>query len=154
VSDPSDLSVIPDRVEWSERLLVGVPEIDAQHKELYRRIDRFLRALSARKGKSEVLPLMAYLDDYIREHFAAEQQMMELSEYAGLGDHMAEHHFFEEEYRRLCARLDGEGATPALARELVALLVDWLDRHLESTDRAFGAHLSRHRARLSRRPSA
>ena len=154
MSDPRDLAVIPDRVEWSERLAVGVAEIDAQHKELYRRVDRFLRALSARGGRSQIVPLVAYLEEYIREHFAAEQQMMELSEYAALGDHMAEHNWFEEEYRRLCARLDREGATAQVAREFVSLLVGWLDRHLGSTDRAFGAFLSGHRARLTRKPSA
>ena len=35
---------------------------------------------------------MAYLEQYVHEHFAAEQQMMELSGYAHLGDHIIAHH--------------------------------------------------------------
>ncbi len=154
MSKGGELSVIPERVEWTERLGVGVTEIDAQHKELYRRIDRFLRALAEKRGRKELQPLVAYLEEYIREHFATEQQMMELSGYAGLGDHMAEHQWFENEYERLCDQLEREGPTLGLARELVSLLVGWLTSHVESTDRAFGAYLAGHRARLPRTPTA
>jgi hemerythrin len=135
----------PHRVHWTERLAVGVEEIDAQHQELYRRVDGFLRALDQRRGRGEVMPLVAYLEQYVRSHFAAEQQLMELSGYDGLGDHLAEHHWFEEEYRRLAERLALEGVTLDLAQALVWLLVGWLDYHLESTDRKLGAYLATRR---------
>lgn len=133
------------RVRWTERLAVGVAEIDAQHQELYRRVDLFLRALDERRGRSELRPLVTYLDQYVCTHFAAEQQMMELSGYAALGDHMAEHHWFEEEYCRLAERLEQEGVSLDLAQALVWLLVGWLDYHLEQTDRKLGAHLAARR---------
>jgi hemerythrin len=154
VSELSTTFMAPRHVEWSERLSVGVDEIDEQHRELYRRIDMFLRALTEKRGKEELRPLVAYLEQYVREHFAAEQQMMELSGYAHLGDHMIAHHWFEDEYRRLVERLDGEGVTFGIARGLVELLVSWLDTHLETTDRRFGTYLVRYRLRGRGAPSA
>ncbi len=152
---PSDpLAGVHQRVVWTSRLSVGVAEIDAQHQELYRRVDEFLRALAERRARPEIQPLVRFLGAYVREHFATEQQMMELAEYAGMGDHMAEHQWFEEEYTRLAERLDRDGATAEVATALVALLTGWLDHHLETTDRALGRHLEQFYARRRKTPSA
>ena len=147
------LSSVLRSVAWSHHLSVGVEEIDAQHRELYRRVDEFFRALSEQRGRSEIQPLVRYLSAYVVQHFSAEQQMMELSEYAGMGDHMAEHTWFEEELRRLLGQLDLEGPTLDVARGLSALLSEWLDHHLETTDRALGRHLQQFYARR-KAPSA
>jgi hemerythrin len=109
MSEASIPAVVPRRVEWTARLSVGVPYLDEQHKELYRRVDLFLRALVEKRARDDLRPLVAYLEEYVCEHFAAEQQMMELSGYAALGDHMVEHHRFEEEYRVLVERLERGG---------------------------------------------
>jgi hemerythrin len=71
-----------------------------------------------------------------------------------MGDHMAEHQWFEEEYQRLVERLDRDGPTSEVAVGLVALLTRWLDHHLETTDRALGRHLEQFHARRRGTPSA
>lgn len=151
---PDPLAGEYQRVAWTSRLSVGVAEIDAQHRELYRRVDAFLRALAERRARAELQPLLRFLTAYVREHFATEQQMMELSGYAGMGDHLAEHRWFEEECQRLAERLEREGATSDVATGLVALLTRWLDHHLETTDLALGRHLEQFQARRRKTPSA
>jgi hemerythrin len=150
----SDPLFTPRKVAWTEALSVGVDELDAQHQELYRRIDAFLAALAERRGAAELEPLVRYLREYVGEHFAEEQRLMEFSAYPGLGEHLAEHHRFEEEYDALAEELSRTGPTLGLARRLVALLTDWLDRHLAGTDRAFGAFLARQLGRRSLTPRA
>ena len=154
MSKPGTMMMAPRQVVWTERLSVGVAEIDDQHRELYRRINLFLCALAEKRGKDELRPLVAYLKEYIGDHFAAEQQMMELSGYAHLGDHMIAHHWFEDRYCRLVEHLDKEGETFGIARDLLELLVTWLDTHLETTDRQFGTYLVRYRLRGRGAPSA
>ena len=144
----------PRQVEWTAQLSVGVDEIDAQHQELYRRINVFLAALAEKRGAAELEPLVRWLREYVREHFAEEQRLMEFCFYPGLGEHLAEHHRFEEDYEALAEELQRTGPTFGLARRLLALLVDWLDRHLATTDRAFGTFLARHLGRRSVKPSA
>jgi len=144
----------PRQVAWTERLAVGVDELDAQHQELYRRVNAFLAALSERRAAAELEPLVRYLREYVREHFGDEQRLMEFCFYPGLGEHLAEHHRFEAEYEALAAELARTGPTFGLAKRLVALLTDWLDRHLSTTDRAFGAFLAAHLGRRSVKPSA
>jgi len=145
---------VPRQVAWTPRLSVGVDEIDAQHQELYRRVNVFLTALGEKRGAPELEPLVRYLREYVREHFAEEQRLMEFCFYPGLGEHLAEHHRFETEYDALATELERTGPTFGLARRLLALLVDWLDDHLATTDRAFGTFLAHHLGRRSLEPSA
>jgi hemerythrin len=151
---PSDLGVIPRHVRWTPQLSVGVEEIDAQHRELFRRVDLFLRAMAERRAARELEPLVRYLGTYVREHFAEEQQLMEFSGYPELGDHLEQHHHFEARFEALSGELGSSGPTLALAQELVALLVDWLSDHLATTDRRFGSFLASFRARRAQKPSA
>lgn len=155
MSEPTGTPLFaPRQVQWTERLSVGVEEIDAQHQELYRRINVFLAALAEKRGAAELEPLVRWLREYVREHFADEQRLMEFSFYPGLGEHLAEHHRFEADYEALADELQRTGPTFGLARRLLALLVDWLDAHLATTDRAFGAFLAQHLGRRSVKPRA
>lgn len=151
-ADPQVLA--PALVEWTPRLAVGVEEIDVQHRELFRRINLFLTALHEKRASPELEPLLRYLRQYVREHFAEEQRLMEFSFYAGLGEHMAEHRHFEAEYQVLWDELARGGPTFGLAKRLVALLSEWLTRHIATTDRAFGTFLAKHLGRRSTTPSA
>ena len=56
------------RLEWTEALSVGVEEIDAQHRELFRRAARLLEGIHA--GEPEELgALLDFLYRYAVEHF-------------------------------------------------------------------------------------
>lgn len=151
---PSTLLFAPRKVEWTPALAVGVDEIDEQHKELYRRVNVFLAALAEKRAAPELEPLVRYLREYVREHFGEEQRLMEFSFYPGLGEHLAEHHRFEAEYDALAAELSRTGPTYGLAKRLLALLVDWLNDHLGTTDKAFGTFLAQFLGRRSLKPSA
>jgi hemerythrin len=154
MSGRGELGLIPRNVRWTPQLSVGVEEIDAQHRELFRRVDLFLAAMAERRGARELEPLLRYLRTYAQEHFAQEQQLMEFSGYAALGDHLEEHQAFESRCEELADELAGTGPTLGLARELVGLLVEWLSAHVSTTDRRFGAYLAAFRARRGQKPSA
>ena len=47
-------------LQWTTALSVGVDEIDAQHQELFRRVDRLLDAM-ARNDRSEAARLLEFL---------------------------------------------------------------------------------------------
>jgi len=130
-------------VAWSEALSTGVAEIDAQHQELFRRVNRFLVAVGERRDLDELQGLLDFLGRYVHEHFAEELRMMKLSAYPGLGDHLAEHQLFAREFHLRSAELQASGPTAALARRLEHLLVDWLRDHVAGTDQAMGAWFAR-----------
>jgi hemerythrin len=135
-------------------LSVGIDEIDAQHRELFRRVNLFLSALAEKRARDELAPIVRYLQEYARGHFSEEQRMMEFSFYPGLGDHLSEHQRFETELKTLTDELERTGPTYGLAKSLVALLVDWLQNHVATTDRMFGTFLSAFRARKGGGPAS
>ena len=63
-------------IEWTEDLATGVPEIDAQHKELFSRINRLLEACNQGQGRAEVGKTLAFLEEYVLIHFSTEEKIM------------------------------------------------------------------------------
>lgn len=127
-------------LHWSPALSVGVPEVDAQHQELFRRAERLVHAIRG-GGGGELGELLEYLGEYVDQHFSAEEALMVRAGYPGLAAHHAAHERFRAdlaEQSLACAR---EGATPALALGLHNWLSDWLRSHVGGADVALGAWL-------------
>jgi diguanylate cyclase (GGDEF)-like protein/hemerythrin-like metal-binding protein/PAS domain S-box-containing protein len=116
--------------EWSEAHSVGVPLMDAQHKELAGLINRIGEDLKAGHDAERLHESFARLVEAARAHFATEEQLMAS---AGLGA-PAERH--KQEHRRLIEELESqadaiEGRSMSLTMRYLNF---WLLHHIESTD--------------------
>jgi hemerythrin len=124
-------------IQWTQSLSVGVPEIDAQHQELFRRAEQLIIALRA-GDRSEVATLLRYLSEYIVTHFEEEEALMAASEYPDSELHRAAHDKFRMDVAELSAEYDRKGATPLVALTLHNWLSEWLRRHVSGADRDLG----------------
>ena len=122
---------------WTEALSVGVPEIDAQHRELFSRVERLLEA-SLRDDRSRVAPLLEFLRDYVAVHFEAEERLMLEQRYPGYRLHKAEHDRFARDLRAMEAELAATGPTGDLAGRVDRGIAEWLRDHVYLTDTALG----------------
>jgi hemerythrin len=128
-------------IYWTPKLAVGVPQIDEEHQELFDRVNRLVAALAAAKAKNEVAPLIGFLSDYVKVHFAGEQALMRAHRYVGGAEHLQQHQFFVNEFEKLAKEFGQNGASGLLTIQLNKLLCDWLRDHVATTDRTFGAFL-------------
>jgi len=128
-------------ITWRDDLSIGVPEIDNQHKELIKKIDGLFEACNKGKGKEEVVKVIEYLGDYVKEHFGAEEALQRKYAYPGYETHKKIHDGFIENFSGLKAQLDREGVTPALIIQMNRLLIDWLMQHIKKTDKELGVFL-------------
>ena len=62
-------------MQWTADLATGVTEIDNQHKEIFSRLGQLYAACSEGRGKEEVLRLILFLEEYVKEHFSAEERL-------------------------------------------------------------------------------
>ena len=127
-------------LEWTPALSVGIEEIDAQHRELFRRAGGLLDAV--REGNAGgVSELVGYLHRYAVTHFGAEEAAMRERRYPGYVRHKAEHDRFIADLLDLAEEHDDRGGAfvaPRLDRWLAA----WLREHVSGTDAELGRFLS------------
>jgi len=128
-------------VDWRKDLEVGVPEIDDQHRELFRRFNALLDACNQGKGKEEVFKLLLFLDDYIRSHFEAEERLQRKVGYPGYGEHHAQHKEFVRELKNLETEFHSDGATISLVIKMNQLVVSWLIQHISKKDGDLAAYM-------------
>jgi hemerythrin len=128
-------------IGWSEELALGVTEIDNQHKELFSRFAKLAAACSEGKGKDEILKLLLFLEDYVKEHFAAEERLQLRHAYPQYATHKSEHTRFMAEVAKLASEFKAEGATLSLVIMTNKALASWLVQHIKRTDMEFAAYL-------------
>jgi hemerythrin len=131
-------------LHWTPALAVGVPMIDAQHQELFRRAERFILALRGGE-RAEVAPLVVYLSEYAATHFSDEERLMVEAGYPELAEHRAAHDAFRKEFRELVKDYERKGPTPLVALTLHNWLADWLRRHVSTVDVKLAAFLEARR---------
>ena len=124
-------------IQWTPSLAVGVPEIDAQHQELFRRAEQLIAGLRG-GDRTEVPPLIRFLSEYSREHFASEERFMHEIGYPGLEAHRAAHEAFREGLAEMTADFQRKGPTALVALTVHNWLSDWLRRHVSTLDVEIG----------------
>lgn len=131
-------------IEWTSDLATGVGEIDNQHKEIFKRFDRLFTACGEGRGKEEVLKLLVFLEDYVKEHFTAEERLQMRSGYPDYPSHKAAHQQFVADVEKLTREFRDEGVTLPLVIQTNKTLSSWLIQHIKRVDTAFAAYLREH----------
>jgi hemerythrin len=131
-------------LQWTQALATGIVEIDEQHQELFRRIDRLLDA-SLAGDPSEVTRMLGFLREYVDHHFAAEERFMHEKRYPGLEAHRAEHVYLVEKVRLIDLEHRASGTDPATAASMHRLLSDWLRTHIGLADASMASFVRRAR---------
>ena len=126
-------------ITWKKEYRIGVQEIDAQHQELFSRLDHFTAAVKQGEGGRQLDDLLTFLHDYTRRHFAAEEQLQHRFKYPHVEMHAAEHRDFLKRLDRLAESLARGGATDSLVRLTGDSLQEWLVHHICEVDKALAA---------------
>jgi hemerythrin-like metal-binding protein len=129
-------------VTWSESFSVGVRSIDGQHTVLFDTINDLHSAMMKGQARAKVGELLRTLLAYTRNHFSAEEAIMEDAKYPGLATHRIEHRKLTKQVEEYVDRYQQGDFT--LSLDLADFLSNWLKNHILSRDQSYRPWLHEH----------
>ena len=137
-------------MEWSQDLAVGIDDIDEQHKELFRRINKLVESVRQSRCRETIPQVIEFLEEYVIVHFSEEEKYMKEHGYPGYEEHKALHSEFLESISGLKEELEKlrnkGGSSYELSVTTNQVVVEWIVAHIIKVDRELGGFL---RARLT-----
>lgn len=123
--------------EFTDEYLTGIELVDAEHKELFRIVDKanqLVKNFDSLSGYDSIMQILNELKEYTKEHFADEEEYMEGIQYEGLSAQKRAHEAFVDKLENIS--LDQIDANPQEnLQELLEFLLGWLINHILYTDK-------------------
>lgn len=125
----------------NDSMLIGVPQIDNQHRTLLEAMNNFTEACNQGKGRKQIEETMNFVVSYTKEHFRDEERIQEEADYPGITKHKWIHSQIIMKVDELVREFRQTGPTIVLVGKLNATLVDWVINHIKTEDRKIGEHI-------------
>lgn len=123
------------KIEWKDDFLIGIPEIDRQHKRLIKLLNDLLDADNLHVRSAEVSNTLYSMIEYADVHFSTEESYMQEYEYPKLIEHKKEHTSFRKSGVQYCQdTIERQKDTP---HEIITFLAEWTVNHILSSDQSF-----------------
>ena len=123
---------------WKEKYKVGVPQIDAQHEELFSRVTAFVETLRSDTGWEEkvkkVNETLDFMKDYVVTHLRDEEDYQEEVGYPRLPEHKKIHDDMVVYVGEIAEKYEKEGYREIVMQQFAGKLVTWLVNHVVVED--------------------
>jgi hemerythrin-like metal-binding protein len=123
---------------WNDSLLVGIKNIDEQHRQLVDLINELHDAVTQADQHCPAPELVARLKAYAAEHFHIEEGYMQAFAYPEFEEHLREHESFNAAMQIFEHNCATDSANPA---EVLDFLKHWLTEHILGLDIKMGRFL-------------
>ncbi|MGE5504538.1 MAG: bacteriohemerythrin [Actinomycetota bacterium] len=110
---------------WNDAYLVGDAAIDRQHKGIFEMANALLTAIRSSASNEAAADAAEELFDYVKGHFADEEQFWTKAGAFGIREHAAEHRMLEREVMSLYDDIVG-----GMVDDAAAELERWMERRL------------------------
>lgn len=121
-------------VIWNDSLKIGIPEIDAQHKQLIDQLNFLVDAMHVSKGKEEIQKIISFLDLYVAKHFSHEEGCMHRYQCPLAGNNATAHATFIQSLIEIKQEITQKGSSIQLAIRVNEQLLDWFVNHIKKID--------------------
>src|ERR1039457_815757 len=125
--------------KWSNALSVYLPEIDAEHRALYRLGDELHKAMLAGAAPAVLQPILVNLRETAEQHFRHEERLMRAIHYTAFDWHKGQHDAVRKKAKALAKRIDAGDS--AATGELLEVLAEGVGGRLGVAVRVVGGRL-------------
>ncbi|MGI6685977.1 MAG: bacteriohemerythrin [Bacillota bacterium] len=129
---------------WKDKYALGVPIVDEQHKELFRRIDLFVQTLRSTVDWDEkvqrVNETLEFMKAYVVEHFHDEEAYQKRIGYPDYQRHKKIHDDMVNYVSRVSAEYERSGYSEQLMQQFAGKLLAWLINHVAAEDQRIATY--------------
>lgn len=123
---------------WKDKYELGVSVVDAQHKELFKRVDAFMQTLRSSVSWEEkvnhVNETLEFMKGYVVEHFRDEESYQQKIGYPAFDAHKKIHADMVNYVLEVCAQYEQSGYNEQLMQQFGGKLLAWLINHVAAED--------------------
>jgi hemerythrin len=116
---------------WNSSLEVGVAAIDNDHKHLIELVLRLAEASRRNADAEEIWEVLQALEEYTRDHFAREEELMRKCRFEFFDLHRAEHERMRLDVKNV---MEDFLARRVAAADILDFLERWLLTHIGGAD--------------------
>jgi hemerythrin len=121
-------------LHWSVVYETGHPEIDKQHKTIIDSMNQLHEAVMDRKKGDVLSEMMAFLDDYIRDHFSYEELCMREFQCPRAKENREAHAEFKKRVADMKALLNKTEPDYSMMIDFYYEMVYWIKDHILEID--------------------
>jgi hemerythrin len=125
-------------IEWNESFSSGIEEVDNQHKELIKLIQRLKITQEKRLPKEFVLRILQETAKYSEYHFISEENLMLVTKYPDFKRHESEH---KKLLHSLAYKIKSYQDDLEPLASLITFLTNWFTSHTREEDAKIGVYL-------------
>lgn len=130
--------------EWTPAISVGDAKIDGQHQKLLGQVNTLLSYIVSEKNDAIVIDAVIFLDKYINEHLAYEEQYMAEHKFPDIENHIKYHKDFIEHYKTFKDKLYAGVSRESLALEIEQYIGNWWLTHIAVEDHKYAEFIKSH----------
>ena len=119
---------------WSDKYLLNIENIDEQHRGFFELWDKECRQADL-KDWEKLSAIIEKLENYIKEHFLYEEEMLKNSDYHDIEDHIAQHNFYIQKVDEM--KLEFNYTNPLLFEKIAGFMKKWFLGHINQSDRNY-----------------
>ena len=120
--------------KWDDSFLIGIEELDHEHKVLIDDINRLHEELARQGEKSNVEKCLGEIHARMQAHFALEESVMKEHEYPYLAEHKREHDELLDSYTEYMLQLMND-TVPTTTKPIHERLQHWVMVHIGTSDK-------------------
>ncbi len=126
-------------MQWHDRYLIGIPEIDREHRRLVACVTEIEQVVAQGGRWSDFHFALEGLVSATMEHFTVEESLMRIQNYPQLDDHIVGH----VEFLQHLERLETKSLAGPVTAEDIRFLEPLLAEHFVSDDRHYALYPTR-----------
>jgi hemerythrin len=124
---------------WDNSMLIGIPEIDREHKALVETIEDLINVISQKKHYTDTMVkrTVQFLKNYTQLHFNHEEIYLEEHKYPDLFNHKILHQKFVNNIKEIGIQLELRPRSKETLQAIQSLLLKWFLNHICDEDQKY-----------------